>query len=310
MENEEIKQRNDELFTALKKYSENSPKYQHVVSEIVKNNQRLVQSIANKYYQMDPTLSNDDLISEGYYGLLRAIKFFEPGKGAFSSFAVPCIKNSIRHFLKYEKRYQKLLLKDDQRVYKDGDKQKLDDTIAAPFNLEEDVIKQDETDRQMVWVRNHLDRLKPNQKEVLIAKYLSEKALKGKALAEEMHYSHTHISRLEDSAITDLQKMYSEEAAITKEEKAEIIKLKEVLKDLIATKLAPQQKMTMLCKFYSATQKPNHQVAQELNLSASGVINSIKAATKKLCTLCDSIKNENQLKSILEFRTEASTKEC
>ena len=96
------------------------------------------------------------------------------------------------------------------------------------------------------------------------------------------------------------------EIELTNEEK---IKLQNMLKNLISTELAPRQKNVMLCKFYSTTSKTIKEVAQETNLTESTVANTIYEATNKLCTLCGSIKNKKHLKSILEFRSEANTKE-
>ena len=92
------------------------------------------------------------------------------------------------------------------------------------------------------------------------------------ALAKEFGCTKSNISAATNKAIKKLRKIYAAshpeeiaikaETALTNEEK---IKLKAVLKNLIATELAPIQKKTMLCKFYSPTPKTNEQVAQAID---------------------------------------------
>lgn len=44
-------------------------------------------------------VENDDLISEGFIGLLNAIRSYNPEKGSFSAFANTCIANSMKNIL-------------------------------------------------------------------------------------------------------------------------------------------------------------------------------------------------------------------
>ena len=322
MESQEYTKRNQELLAELEKYPENSQEYRDIVAKIVKNNERLVKFAANKakryYFSMlkSTTLNSDDLISDGYLGLLEAIKVFIKGKvDSFAGYVVSCVFNRIRDHLRKEVSHLTYSIEDD----KDGDKQNLKDNLVSPVNIEEDFVDQDETDRQMAWVRKNLDQLTPLQKQVLTARYLSgETMLKTQeALAKELGCKQQNISEYTNNAIKKLRKIYyashpeeieSEEAAIelTNEEK---IKLKAELKNLIATELAPIQKKTMLCKFYSPTQKTNEQVAEEIGSTQHNVSIYLSKSCKKLCTLCDSIKDTKHLKNILELRIAENGKE-
>ena len=321
MDNDEIKQRNDELFAALKKYPENSKEYQDIVAKIIKNNERLTTYVAEKFFPniKSTTISSDDLIQEGLMGVFKAIKSYDPEKGTFANFAIKVINNKILSYLKREKRHQQPSLEDDIKWHKDGDKQKLGDTIATPINVEEDNIEQDEIKRQIDWVRKNLDKLSDLQRQVLIEKYLSrETSVTDDALAEKHECSKQNISNADKEAISALKEMLyfeshpeQKDLALTNEEK---LAIKEALKNLILIALAPQQKKLMVCKFYSTTKKTNQQVATELDSTENIVKGSIKQATKKLCTLYNGVQDEKHLtreaiRNILKFRTEENAKE-
>jgi RNA polymerase sigma-B factor len=61
--------------------------------------QRLVYSLAHRFRKYGEPL--EDLVQEGFLGLLRAIDHYEPQHGArFSSYAATKILSSIRHYLR------------------------------------------------------------------------------------------------------------------------------------------------------------------------------------------------------------------
>lgn len=322
MENQEISKRNDELFIELKKYPEGSKEYRNLATKIVKNNERLVTWVAKRYFPtIDTAMVNpDDLIAEGYYGLAKAIKNFNPAMGVtFSSYAVPSIRNTILKYLKHEQIRGTDSLEDAIAIYKDGDKRKAEDNLATTVDIEADIVERDETKRQIVWIKKNLNQLKPFQRNVLIAKYLSQKmSVTNTELAEESGFSHQYISLAEKEATKTLKEMlYFEshpEAKAIKLTKEEEIAIKEVLKSLILANFTPLQNQTMLCKYYSATEKTNQQIADELNLTLDSVRTTIGKATKKLCTLYNGVQDKKHLTSaairnILESRATATAKE-
>ena len=320
MENQEYAKRNQELFAELEKYPENSQEYRDIVAAIVKTNELLVKFAANRakrYYSpmlKSTTLNSDDLIADGYLGLLKAIKAFNKEKGvSFSTYAVHIMYGSIRNHLREERRHITHSLEDDQ----DGDKRELKDDLVSPINIEKDFVEKDEINRQMAWVRKNLDQLTPLPKQILISRYLSgETMLKTQeALAKEFGCTKPDINNAIGRAIKKLRKIYYESHYESLPEEIEManqekIKLKEELKNLIATELTPTQKKTMLCKFYSPTPKTNEQVAEEIGSTQHNVSVYLSMSCKKLCTLCDSVKDTKHLKNILEFRIAESGKEC
>jgi RNA polymerase sigma factor (sigma-70 family) len=68
-------------------------------NKIVEDNLGLVVSLAHSYSK-STAQPVEDLIQEGSLGLMKAVDDFDPDKGfAFSTFAVPYIKNAIRRYI-------------------------------------------------------------------------------------------------------------------------------------------------------------------------------------------------------------------
>lgn len=62
--------------------------------KLIRHNLRLVAHIAKKYYA-DPA-DQDDLISIGTIGLVKAVDSFDPEKGSrFSTYASRCVENAL-----------------------------------------------------------------------------------------------------------------------------------------------------------------------------------------------------------------------
>jgi len=70
---------------------------------------RLVHSISNKFaFNHNKRGMEEDITQEGYVGLIKAIKTYNPDKGTkFITYAYKCISNEIRKFLKVENRQPK-----------------------------------------------------------------------------------------------------------------------------------------------------------------------------------------------------------
>ena len=69
-------------------------------SKLVTSNLRLVVNIARGF--LGKGLSLDELITEGSFGLLKAVDKYQPDIGRFSTYATPWIKQPIRRALKQE----------------------------------------------------------------------------------------------------------------------------------------------------------------------------------------------------------------
>lgn len=63
---------------------------------------KLVYSVANKYFRTDR--DKEDLIQEGFVGLLKASKSWNEKNAAFSTFAMKCILNEMLMFCRKRKK--------------------------------------------------------------------------------------------------------------------------------------------------------------------------------------------------------------
>lgn len=69
----------------------------------------LVHSISKRFtFNRNNKTREDDITQEGYVGLVKAMRTFDPSKGTkFITYAYICISNEIRKFLKVENRQPK-----------------------------------------------------------------------------------------------------------------------------------------------------------------------------------------------------------
>src|SRR5699024_6107511 len=70
---------------------------------LIRHNLRLVAHVAKKYYAA--SASQDDLVSIGSIGLIKAVDTFDPARRVrFASYASQCIENEIRMHLRHTRR--------------------------------------------------------------------------------------------------------------------------------------------------------------------------------------------------------------
>lgn len=140
---------------------------QEAINKLTIYHLRLVFLIVGKYFQ-SVNYDNEDLVSIGIFGLLKAIKTYIPTKGVkFSAYATKCIKNEILMFLR------KLLReKDATSIYNvvcsddDGKELLLEDTIKSDYELIVD-YEQEEMYQELRHLINEL----PDKKREIIKLY-------------------------------------------------------------------------------------------------------------------------------------------
>ncbi len=78
---------------------------------LVEHNLRLAAHIAKKYAR--PGLEQDDLVSIGALGLIKAVETFRPEAGRLTAYASRCIENEIRMHFRAGRRHRDLVLVGD-----------------------------------------------------------------------------------------------------------------------------------------------------------------------------------------------------
>ena len=172
--------------------------------KLILHNLRLVSHIVRKYY--GSAKDQEDLISIGSIGLVKAVDSFNPTNGArFATYAAKCIQNEIlMHFRAQKKLSAEVSINETIDVDRDGNLLTYMDVIAAEDNMEEEVDLQvrralvrrlvdnvlDERERQIIILRYGLgDRVPRTQREV----------------ATLLGISRSYVSRIEKAALEKLR---------------------------------------------------------------------------------------------------------
>ena len=117
-------------------------------NKLVEHNLRLVAHIVKKYYTQADL--QDDLISIGTIGLIKAVNTFRPDKGIrLATYASRCIENEILMFFRSRKKLQgEVSLSDAIEGDGDGDELHLADVVGEEDTMLADL--QDRDDRILI----------------------------------------------------------------------------------------------------------------------------------------------------------------
>ena len=176
---------------------------------LVEHNLRLVAHIIKKYYQNYG--GQDDLVSIGTIGLIKAINTFDLNKNIkLSSYASRCIENEILMFFRNNRKSsQDVSLNDTIDTDKDGNPLTLMDIMASDMDVAEDV----DTKLHLEVLRQYIDEvLTPREKEIIIKRYGidGEKVQTQRELAKKLDISRSYISRIEKKALEKLRSRYEQ----------------------------------------------------------------------------------------------------
>lgn len=174
---------------------------------LVEHNLRLVAHIIKKYYQNYG--GQEDLVSIGTIGLIKAINTFNPQKNIkLSSYASRCIENEILMcFRNNRKSAQDVSLNDTIDTDKDGNPLTLMDIMASDMDVADDV----DTKLHLDVLGAYIDEvLTPREKEIIIKRYGigGAKIQTQRELAKKLNISRSYISRIEKKALEKLKSRY------------------------------------------------------------------------------------------------------
>lgn len=176
-------------------------------NKLVEHNLRLVAHIIKKYYHN--TNNQDDLVSIGTIGLIKAVNTYKPDKNIkLSSYASRCIENEIlMHFRNSKKSAQDLSLNDSIDTDKDGNPLTLMDILCVDDNIIEDL----DTKLNLEKLYQYIDEvLTKREKEIIIKRFglCGLEPLTQREIAKELKISRSYVSRIEKKALSQLRKKY------------------------------------------------------------------------------------------------------
>ncbi len=176
---------------------------------LIKHNLRLVAHIAKKYANYG---DNDELISVGSIGLIKAVDSFKTGRGTqLATYASRCIENEILMTLRVTKKHrQSVSLSDPIGVDKDGNELTIMDMLSEGGSVIEDV----ESNILMEKLGEITSKcLTDREYEIVKMRYGlgGVPALTQREVATKFGISRSYVSRIEKHALAKIKERLVEE---------------------------------------------------------------------------------------------------
>lgn len=174
---------------------------------LVEHNLRLVAHIIKKYYAVN--VDQDDLVSIGTIGLIKAINTFDMDKNIkLSSYASRCIENEIlMHFRNLKKSSQNVSLEDAVDIDKDGNTLKLMDLLSIDDDFADNLDKK----LNLQKINEYLtETLTKRELQIINLRYglNGSKPLTQREVSSIMNISRSYVSRIEKKALEKLKARY------------------------------------------------------------------------------------------------------
>lgn len=169
-------------------------------ARLIEHNLRLVAHVVRKYTV--PGLTQDDLVSVGTLGLIKAVNTYKPdAKTPLSTYAARCIENEVLMQLRAaKKRRNDVSLTDPIGMDGEGNDISFQDILGTPGDMVEDAAIRR---MNMQQVRAALKKLPQRERAVLEMRYglLGGRPLLQHEVASKLGISRSYISRIETHAI-------------------------------------------------------------------------------------------------------------
>ena len=171
---------------------------------LIEHNLRLVSHIIRKYYASYG--SQDELLSIGSLGLIKAIDSFKSEKGTrFATYGAKCIQNEILMFFRSSKKTSaEISINETIDIDKDGN----------PLTYL-DIISVDDTTCEDIELKMHIEKIKElvdkvlsgREKEIIILRYglMGYEPKTQREVAKHLKISRSYVSRIEKKALETLK---------------------------------------------------------------------------------------------------------
>ena len=174
---------------------------------LIERNLRLVAHVTKKYYSAN--VEQEELLSVGTLGLIKAIQSFDDGKGVkLATYAARCIDNEILMFFRNKKKTS-LDVSFEEPIELDGE--------GNPLTLM-DIIFVDDTILDEICNKNNINKLHQylaemddsRDKNILIMRYGldGKEPLTQSEIANMFGISRSYVSRIETKCIKKLRKKF------------------------------------------------------------------------------------------------------
>ena len=163
--------------------------------------------IIKKYYSNSS--EQEDLISIGTIGLIKAIDSFNSEKGIrLATYAARCIENEVLMFFRQRKKDAGVIsINEPIDTDSEGNPLTLIDIIYVEDTITDDIDLRQKTKK----LYEYIDALKDErEREIIIKRYglNGEKCLTQRETAKTLSISRSYVSRIEKRAIENLRQMF------------------------------------------------------------------------------------------------------
>ena len=174
---------------------------------LIERNLRLVSHIIRKYYSSYG--NQDELLSVGSLGLIKAIDSFKIDKGArFATYGAKCIQNEILMFFRSSKKSSaEISINDTVDIDKDGNPLTYLDIISVDDTTCEDIELNMHIDKVRHLVEKVLDE---REKEIIVLRYglCGYEPKTQREVAAHLKISRSYVSRIEKKALEELKSSF------------------------------------------------------------------------------------------------------
>ncbi len=176
-------------------------------SKLIEHNLRLVVHIIKKYYASYD--SQDDLISIGTIGLIKAINTFNADRGTrLATYAARCIENEIlMQFRSSKKSAQDISISEPIDIDSEGNPLTLMDVISMDDTIADDIDLSMKTEKlySLVEALNNA-----REKEIIIRRYglYNTEPHTQREVAALMEISRSYVSRIEKKVLERMRKQF------------------------------------------------------------------------------------------------------
>ena len=181
-------------------------------ARLIEHNLRLVAHIIKKYYSTFK--DQDDLISIGTIGLIKAVSTFKPEKSVrFATYASRCIENEVlMHFRNKKKSAQDVYNSDPIDTDKDGNSLTLMDVMSEEDNIVDCIDLHIKSEQLYQFIGTALDE---RERQIIVMRYGlgGNRPLTQREVAKKLDISRSYVSRIEKKAISELRGRFEKEGA-------------------------------------------------------------------------------------------------
>jgi len=169
-------------------------------ASLIEHNLRLVAHIVRKYYSSSS--AQDDLLSIGTIGLIKAVDSFNHRNGArFATYAAKCIQNEILMAFRAQKKNMcEVSIDEAIDTDRDGNPLTYIDVIRVEDTIAEDIDTRWKIARALSYIRHSLSE---REREVIRLRYgLGKEApITQREVAQRLGISRSYVSRIEKNVL-------------------------------------------------------------------------------------------------------------